>query len=367
MATQAVGAPGSAVPSVKKPNSPFASKNAQEWLAGFAFIAPAAIVLFVFIFIPVVFALILSFTNWTGIQPPGEAQGVGLANYRALLTEDSNVRDEFFKSVKNTAYYVIGVVPLQTILALLLAMIVNQKFLKGRGFFRTAFYFPSITSSIVISIIFLWLFNHDGIINYFMGGIARAFGNDYNPITWTTDIHGVFHNFLGLFGLKLSTAPDWLKTSVLNHTLWDWLSGPSVAMFSIMLLTIWTTSGTLMLIFLAALQDIPGQLYEAASVDGATRWQQFRKITLPLLRPTTFFVITIGLIGTFQAFDQVYVISGGDGSPGGTTSTIALNVYRNGFKIFNAGLGDATAIVLFAMIMVVTLIQRRLTGNTSQA
>lgn len=336
-------------------------KTGQEWLAGYTFVTPALLVVLVFVFIPMVFAFYISFTDWTGLQPPSEAKSVGLENYQKLLLDDTTTRDDFFLSIKNTVYYVIGVVPTQTILALLLAVIVNQKFLRGRGFFRTAFYFPSITSSIVIGLIFLWLFNRNGLINLLIGWAAQTFGRSYKPVTWLNDLNGVFHNFLGLFGLNIRTIPDWMKTKVLGQTLWQWISGPSVTMLSIMILATWTTIGTMMLIYLAALQDIPGQLYEAAAVDGATRWQQFRHITVPLLRPTTFFIVTIGLIGTFQVFDQIYVIS--TGGPAGTTSTIAWVVYRNAFRDSQAGLGAATAFVLFVIILAFNLLQRRLTGQ----
>jgi multiple sugar transport system permease protein len=339
------------------------NKNMQERLAGFSFVAPALIVVITFVFVPMVYAFFISFTNWTGLQPPSEAQGVGLLNYQALLTDEGYIRSDFFLALKNTVYYVLGVVPAQTILALLLAIIVNQKFLKGRGFFRTAFYFPSITSSVVISMIFMWLFNRFGIVNYFISQIAAPLGG-YTPVTWLNDPHGLIQNLLQSFGLTLATAPDWMKTKVLGQTIWQWISGPSVTMCTIMLLNVWTTSGTLMIIFLAALQDIPAQLYEASAVDGANRWQRFRHITLPMLRPTTFFVITIGLIGTFQVFDQVYVIS--KGTPAGTTSVVAWIAYRNAFNDSKAGLGAATAFVLFVLIMIFTLIQRRLIGSTKQ-
>lgn len=342
----------------------FSSKQGQESLAGVSFVTPALIVIGLFVFIPVIFALVISFTDWTGNRPPSEAKWVGLTNYKDLLVNGETIEENFFTAVKNTAYYVIGVVPTQTVLSLLLAFVVNQKFLKGRGLFRTAFYFPSITSSVVIGTVFLWLFNRDGLINRAILAVSGIFGGGYKPLTWLGDLHGLFHNFLHLFGVTISNAPDWLtQTQVGGLSLWDWISGPSVAMFAIMLLAIWTTSGTLMLIFLAALQDIPGQLYEAASVDGATKWQQFRKITLPLLRPTTFFVVTIGLIGTFQVFDQIFVISKGE--PGGTTSTIAWVVYRNAFSSdAAAGRGSATAIILFALILIFTVLQRRLAGST---
>src|SRR5258708_35775037 len=251
--------------------SRFGDKKRQEWLAGFGFVLPALIVLGVFVLIPMMVALVISFTNWTGQQTLDKAQWVGLANYSDLLITDNNIRTSFFEALKNTAYYSMGVVPAQTILALLLAFIVNQRFLRFRGFFRTAFYFPSITSSVAIAVIFLWLFSRNGIIN----------GLLHSNVTWTNDLHGLFHNFLGLFGITINTAPELLtKTKLFGQTLWNWISGPSVTMFSIMMLATWTTAGTMMLIFLSSLQEIPAQLYEAASVDGATRWQQFRSITL---------------------------------------------------------------------------------------
>ncbi len=365
MATQAL-TPGSATP-VTPRRSIFGSKSAQEWIAGYSFIAPAVIVLGLFIFVPMIFALLISFTNWSGIQPPQEAAGVGLNNYVQLLTQDGFVRNDFFEAIKNTLYYVIGVVPLQTIIALLLAMVVNQKFLRGKGFFRTTFYFPSITSSIVISLIFLFLFQRDGIINSFIGSAAHLVGGSFNGVTWTADAHGLFQNLAGLLGIKLANLPDWARAKTLfGQSIWDWLSGPSISMLAIMFLAIWTTSGTLMIIFLAALQDIPGQLYEAASVDGANMWQKFRSITVPMLRPTTFFVITIGLIGTLQVFDQVYIISAGKGDPAGTTKTIALIVYRNAFSDSQAGLGAATAFILFVLIMIFTIVQRRFVGSTEK-
>lgn len=351
MATQTLSA-GKVTPA--RP-SLFANKKTQEWLAGFGFVAPALIILGLFVLIPMIAAFVLSFTNWTGQETLDKAQGVGLSNYADLLVNDNPTRDEFFGALKNTGYYALGVVPMQTVLALILALIVNQRFLKLKGFFRTAFYFPAITSSVAIAVIFLWLFNRFGIINAVLG----------TNVTWTGDLHGIFHNFLGLFGLNINTAPDWLiHTKVLGQRLWDWISGPSVTMLSIMLLATWTTSGTMMLIFLAALQDIPAQLHEAASVDGATRWQQFRKITLPLLRPTTFFIVTIGLISTFQVFDQVYVIS--QGGPAGTTNTVAWIAYRNAFKDAHAGLGAATAFALFVIVMIFTFVQRRLLGRANK-
>src|SRR5258708_37977807 len=227
--------------------------------------------------------VIISFRDWRGIQPANQANGVGLINYQHLLDPNLSAGQEYYQALRNTLYYVIIVVPLQTALALMLAVIVNQKFLVGKGFFRTGFYLPSITSSVAVAMIFLFLFNRDGIINLALGQIAAIFGQDSRPVTWLNDLHGVFSNIYGLFGLTLATAPAWMKTNILGWRIWDWIAVPSVTGLSIMLLNIWTTAGTMMLIFLAALQDIPGQLYEAAAVDGATRSQQFPRIPIPIL------------------------------------------------------------------------------------
>jgi multiple sugar transport system permease protein len=340
------------------------NKKREEAIAGYVFLAPAVFILVVFLVVPMLAALYFSTTNWDGITPltrPDAYELVGLRNYERLLIEEGTRQESFFISVKNTVYYVLGVVPTQTILALVLAVIVNQRWLKAKGFFRTAFYFPSITSSVVISLIFMWLFTSNGLVNQFLKGVFPA----YQQVTWLNDPNGMIHNFLGLFGITRASVGDWASTEIASIRLWDWISGPSVTMLMIMILNTWTTIGTMMVIFLAALQNIPSQVYEAAVVDGANTWQIFRKITVPLLRPTTFFVVTIGLIGAFQVFDQIFVIS--NGGPADTTLTIAYLVYASGFTDSRMGQAAATAIVLFIIIFVFTIIQRRFVGEQSAA
>jgi multiple sugar transport system permease protein len=335
-------------------------KRREEAIAGYVFVAPAFLIFLIFLVIPILFSLYISFTNWNGITPLSQAdayQGVGLDNYNQLLLQPGFAQSDFFKSLKNTTYYVLGVVPVQTFLALILAVIVNQRWLKGKGFFRTAFYFPSITSSVVISLIFMFLFARSGVVNL----LIKAIFPNYQQVTWLEDPNGIVHNILGLFGVTLRSAPEWVRNEVAGLRIWDWISGPSVTMLTIMILNTWTTIGTMMVIYLAALQNIPGQVYEAAVVDGATTWQIFRKITVPLLRPTTFFVITLGLIGCFQVFDQIFVIS--SGGPAKTTLTIAYLVYNNGFKNSAMGIATATAILLFIIIFVFTMLQRRVVGG----
>jgi multiple sugar transport system permease protein len=158
------------------------------------------------------------------------------------------------------------------------------------------------------------------------------------------------------FGVNYVDSASWAGKKYLGLRVWDWISGPSVTLLTIMILNTWTTIGTMMVIFLAALQDIPNSVYEAAEMDGASAWQIFRKITVPLLRPSIFFVVTLGLIGCFQVFDQVYVIS--SGGPSKTTLTIAYMVYQNGFNRSAMGLAAATAILLFIIIFFFTMVQR---------
>ncbi len=316
---------------------------------------PALIVLGIFLVIPIVFAAYYSLTDWNGISPPAQALYVGLENYAQLLFSGGGRQADFFKALKNTTYFALGVVPVQTALALFLAVIVNQQRLHYKGFFRTAYYFPSITSSIAISMIFLFLYQKSGLINQVLETIT--FGA-WEALAWLDAPEGLIHLLLGKFGITLRNGPEFLRADVLGLTVWDWISGPSLALTAIMLMNIWVTIGTMMIIFLAALQDIPSFVYEAAQIDGANGWQIFTNVTLPLLRPTMFFVVTLGLIGTYQVFDQVYVMTAG--GPAKTTLTMAYIVYRNGFRNSAMGLGLATAILLFVIIFVLTMIQRRI-------
>ena len=340
-----------------------ADKKREEALAGYTFLAPTFLIFLIFLIIPIIAAVYISFTDWNGTTPlfqENAYQFVGLQNYGDLLVNDGIRQRDFFKSVKNTTYYVLGVVPTQTVLALILAVILNQRWLKARGFFRTAFYFPSITSSVVISIIFMWMFTRGGLVNTAIQGIFH----NYEFVNWLDDPRGIIHILLGALGVDRRSVGDWGSARILGLTAWDWLSGPSVTMLTIMMLNIWTTIGTMMVIFLAALQNIPPQIYEAAAIDGANAWQIFRRITVPLLRPTIFFVVTLGLIGTFQVFDQIFVIS--SGGPAKTTLTIAYMVYVNGFDRSAMGLAAATAIVLFVIIFAFTLLQRRVVGERAE-
>ena len=342
------GAPSD--PQAQRPRrGPFRGIRGYERLAGWLFVSPAILILGLFMVVPIGMALWVSFTAWNGQGSPFQS-GVpmaGLKNYTHLFTVDGLARQDFMTSIRNNAYYVLIVVPAQTVLALFLALVVNQKVLKAKSFFRSAFYFPSVTSSVAISVVFLFLFTNTGAINQ----LLAAFGI-HGP-QWFADPRGVLHILLG--------NPTNPPAALADHSLfglswWDWLAGPSVAMCAIIALVVWTTSGTFMLMFLAALQNIPVQLDEASLIDGANRWQRLRYVTLPQLKPTMFLVITLGLIGTWQVFDQIYVMS--QGNPAKTTLTPAYLSYRTAFKDFDYGAGAAISFILFLIIIAVTLLQR---------
>lgn len=319
--------------------------------AGWLFTAPMLIILGVFLAVPVVMAAWVSVSDWGGRGSPF-AEGVnfvGLQNYSELLAGDGLATRDLGIALRNNVWYVVLVVPLQTALALSLAMLVNARVIKGRGFFRTAFYFPSVTSSVAITVVWLFLFNTSGAVNRVLSWVG------INGPNWFQDPSGIVHQGLGAIGI--SQGPDALTgNSVLGLSLWEWLSGPSVAMTALILMAIFTTSGTFMLLFIAALQNISIEVDEAARIDGANAWQRFWRVTLPQLKPTLFTVLTLGLIGTWQVFDAIY--TGTQGAPGKTTVTPAYLSYSSAFISQQWGRGAAIAFILFFIIVLMTILQR---------
>jgi multiple sugar transport system permease protein len=342
--------------------SPRGGIRGREGIAGWVFVAPVIIVLGLFLVVPIVMALWVSLSDWNGQGSPfGAGVGfVGTDNYTTLVTEPGLAQSDFMTSLRNNAYYVLFVVPLQTMLALGLALVLNGKRLKGKGFFRTAYYFPSVTSSVAISVVFLFIFSSSGVLNSLLSAVGIK-----GP-AWFADPRGVIQLLLGVFGLDTDTPPAALTDhSIGGLPLWEWIAGPSVAMCAIIALVIWTTAGTFMLMFLAALQDIPTEVEEAAEIDGAGAWQRFRYVTLPMLRPTVFLVLTLGLIGTWQVFDQIYVMS--KGAPAKTTLTPAFLSYQSSFSNNEWGQGSAIAFILFAIIVAMTLVQRFVLRDKDEA
>lgn len=338
------------------------SRDREESRAAYAFLAPVILIFTVFLMAPMAFTAFISLTDWNGIRPvaqPGAFDLVGLDNYAALAVEDGLTQETYMRALRNTLQYVIVVVPLQTVIALVLAIVVNQAWLRGRGFFRTVYYLPSITSSVVVSLVFMFLFTRGGIVNDAIAQVVPG----YQPIDWLNTSDGLVHLLLTPVGVTADTAGPWASAELGGLTMWEWIAGPSVTLSAIMMLNIWTTTGSLMVIFLAALQTVPRDIYEAAALDGATSRQALRAITLPLLRPTTYLVVTIGLIYTFQVFDQVYVIT--EGGPARTTITIGYVIYEFAFKNGQMGLASAAAVVLFVIILLITLVQRRIVRGGS--
>ena len=321
----------------------------DEGLFGWLFISPALVILVLFVVLPIFLALYVSFTNWSGLTPPlsNSVKLVGLTNYRTLLTQPGIYQSNFAESVRNVFYYVLFTVPLQTVGALGLAVLVNNKFLKARAFFRGAYYLPSVTSSIAVTVIFMYLFQGAGVVN----SIFHFFGWQQTP-NWVYDQRGLFTLALSALGIN---SPGWGNHLVMGLSAWQWLAGPSLGMCVMIVMVSWTTAGTFMLFFLAALQQISEDLDEATEIDGATSWQRFRRVTVPLLRPTLVLVVTLGFISTWQVFDQSYLL--GPANP--TSITPAYFAYQVSFQDSAFGMGAAVAFLLFALIVVLTLLQRK--------
>ena len=324
-------------------------RTGNQAIAGWLFVLPMIVIIGMFLLIPVGMAAWVSVSNWNGNGSPFGADFVGVANYQRLLTGTGLATRNLGTALRNNLYYVLLVVPLQTIISLALAILVNQKVLKAKGMFRTAYYFPSVTSSVAITVIFMFLFSASGAVNRALAVLGGSGPN------WLADPRGFIHIILGWFGV--TSPPAALQASpLLAVAWWDWLAGPSVAMWVFIFMAIFTTSGTFMLLFLAALQQIDGEVEEAAMVDGATGWQKIRHVTVPMLRPTIFTVITLGLIGTWQVFDQIF--TGTQGGPQSTTMTPAFLSYQTSFIDTQWGNGAAIAFILFFIIVVMTLLQR---------
>jgi multiple sugar transport system permease protein len=287
----------------------------REAIIFYLTISPWLIGLIVFTVIPMALSLYLSFTQWNVVKAP---VWIGIDNYVRMFTNDP----DFYQSLKVTVLFTITSVPLQIIVALLLAVLLNEA-TRAVGFFRTAFYIPSIVASVASAVLWQWIFNaRFGPIN----GLLRALG---------------------------MTAPNWFND-------------PKYALVALVIMSTWGVGGQ-MLIFLAGLKGISGTLYEAAEVDGANRWTRFFRITLPMLSPTIFFNLIMAMIGAFQTFDAAFVIStarsGQIGAPLKSTLFYLLHLYEEGFKFLNMGYASALAWVLFLIILLVTYLINRSSKN----
>ncbi len=335
---------------------PRGSIHGNRSLWGWLFVSPMILIIGVFLFVPVIMAAWVSVSDWSGIGPPF-AEGVrfvGAANYTELLAGSGLATRDLGTALRNNLYYVVFVVPMQTGLALFLALLVNRRIMRSRGFFRTVFYFPSITSAVAITVLWLFLFSATGPVNEVLGWMS------INGPNWFFDPRGIIHILLGAFGVTGEGNPLSAVT-ILGISGWQWVAGPSVAMFAIVLMAVFTTSGTFMLLFIAGLQQINTEVEEAAMTDGANGWQRFWYVTLPMLKPTVFTVVTLGLIGTWQVFDQIY--TGTKGGPAKTTLTPAYLSFDSAFIDHDWPTGAAIAFILFAIIVVLTILQRLWIGR----
>ena len=330
-----------------------------ETISGWLFTAPMLVIIGLFLVVPIFMALWVSVSDWNGNGSPlGSNVGfVGLKNYATITVGGGLAVRDFGTSLRNSFWYMALVVPIQTSLALMLAVLVNGQRLKGRGFFRTAFYFPSVTSSVAITVLWLFLFNGTGAINAVLGWLGVHGPN------WFNDPQGIIHALLSVLGVKNGPAAL-VDHGFLGVSWWNWISGPSWAMTALMLMGIFTTSGTFMLLFIAALQNLSSEVDEAAIVDGAGPWQRFWQVTLPQLRPTIFTVVTLGVIGCWQVFDQIY--TGTQGQPGKTTLTPAYLSYSSAFTSQYWGRGAAIGFILFVVIILFNLLQRSLLVDRSE-
>jgi len=280
----------------------------KEWSA-YLFLAPGFIIFSVFTVGALIFAFWLTFREWSAIEP--ETPFVGLDNYRRMLDDE-----DFRRSIINTFYFTGASVPLTMTFGLLLAMLLNQPIVL-RGLFRTLYYLPVVTPFVVSAILWKWLYNGDfGLLNYYL--------------------------------LKFNIIDDQLR----------WLSDQNLAMPSVIMMSVWGGVGFSMVVYLAGLQAIPAELYEAAEIDGAGIFARFRHVTLPLLSPTTLFLLVIGIIGSFQIFTQIFVMT--QGGPVNRTTTMVYFIYEAAFKFREMGYASTLAFFLFAMLLGVTALQLRL-------
>lgn len=267
------------------------------------FILPASTGLMLFTVIPIVSSFLLTGFEWDLIS---DMKFIGFDNFIKLFNDEN-----FSNALKHTIEFVIGYIPFVMVSGLFVAVLMNSD-IKCKGAFRTAFFIPVVSSWIAVALLWTWLFNPKyGLINY----------------------------FISLVGV---TGPAWLYD-------------PQWAMIAIIITSVWKDTGFVMMLFLSGLQEIPQSLLEAASIDGAGKARSFFKITIPLLSPTTFFVLIISLINSFQVFDQVWVMT--EGGPVGSTSVLVEQVYKHAFRYYNMGYASTIALTLFIIILLITVLQ----------
>lgn len=292
-----------------RPGSNWWRRWGEESFSAYLFLLPSMVIFIAFTFFPAIYSIVVSLFRW---NMPAKAVFIGFENYRYLFT-DSLEAPIFWKSVFNTFYFTLGV-PINLFISLMIALLLNRK-LPGVGIFRTAFFLPAIASVTAISVVWIWL---------------------YNPAQY-----GLFNSFLIQLGLPIQR----------------WLRDPIEAMPCLIFMGVWSGMGYNIIIFLAGLQSIPHMLYEAAEIDGANKPNIFLHVTWPLLGPTLFYILSVGMINSLKAFTEIDVMT--QGGPLNATTTLAYSLYQNAFQYFQMGQASAIAVLLFLMLLVLTWVQFR--------
>lgn len=287
------------------------ARRGREGLTGALMVSPAVLLLIVFFFVPVGLCFALAFTNARLISPE-PARIIGFENFSRLFSDPL-----FWKSLRNTLYFAVVVVPLQAGFALLLALLVNAK-IRGVNIFRTLYFVPVVTSIVVVSILWRFMYQPDGLVNNLLQTLS------FNVVQGT-----------------------------------DWLNNPTAAMPAIMFMSIWQAVGFHMVIWLSGLQTIPGELYEAAELDGADKWQQFRYITWPGLKATRTFILVTITIAALSLFSQINIMT--QGGPLDRTATVVFQAVRVGYGQQETAYASTISLVFFVLVLAVSLVQRYLT------
>ncbi|GAA3143643.1 MULTISPECIES: carbohydrate ABC transporter permease [Nonomuraea] len=312
MTTETDAAPARSGP--RPPGRPGLPARMWRERSAYVFLMPGMLIFSVFTLAALIFAVYLTFHRWSIIEP--DKPFVGLTNYRDMIHDE-----RFVESVLNTIYFSGASVPLSMATGLLLALLLNLP-LRLRGLFRAAFYLPVITPFVVSAILWKWLYNGDyGLFNYYL-----------------------------------------LQAHLIDEPLL-WLSDKNLAMPAVVLMSVWAGAGFSMVVYLAGLQAIPRELYEAARIDGAGPWQRLRYVTIPSLRPTTLFLLVMGIISSLQVFTQIFVMT--NGGPVNKTTTMVYYMYLWAFKYFDMGYASTLAFALFLMLLVFTALQLRLARRGS--
>ncbi|GAA0590092.1 sugar ABC transporter permease [Virgibacillus siamensis] len=283
-------------------------------LTPYLFLIPGCTILGAFIFYPMLQAIWLSFTKYNMVT---DAEFIGFSNYEKLFNDDL-----FWQTLINTFTYVIGVVPALVILPIFLAVLVNQK-LKGIGFFRSAYYIPVVTSLVVAGIAWDWVYKENGLLNYVL---------------------------------------DLLH--IINEPV-HWLTSTQTAIFAVMVVTVWKGLGYYMIIYLAGLQSIPEDLYEAAEIDGANWWKKITRVTIPMLMPFVLIVTIMSSIAAMKVFEEIYIMTGG--GPLHSSETLVLYIYNEAFDRLNMGYASAAGVILFLLTLIFSIINIKFMGKDNTA